>query len=92
VVDAGILQPDGELLISGTFVSVNGVARPSLARLNADGTLDTTFVPALGGNEIALQPDGKILVASQSEIDRWLSRSYFPLNYAGRCAFPPKRR
>ena len=63
LVNAGIVQPDGKLLISGGFVSVNGVSRPSLARLNSNGTLDTTFVPAAGGGPIALQSDGKILVA-----------------------------
>src|SRR2546421_613627 len=37
------VQPDGKILIGGSFVSVNSVARSSLARLNADGSLDTTF-------------------------------------------------
>lgn len=64
IVIGGIVQPDGKLLISGSFATVNGVARPSLARLNADGTLDTTFVPASGGVALALQPDGKILTTS----------------------------
>ena len=62
-IDIGILQPDGKLLISGSFVSVNGVSRPGLARLNTDGTLDTGFVPVAGGSP-ALQQDGKILVGS----------------------------
>ena len=60
------LQPDGKILIAGNFNSVNGSARNSLARLNADGSLDTTFVPALtnGGfiTSIGLQGNGKILV------------------------------
>ncbi len=63
-VTTGIVQPDGKLLISGSFATVNGVARPSLARLNADGTLDTTFMPAAGGGPIALQEDGKILATA----------------------------
>ena len=62
-INRGILQPDGKLLISGSFVTVDGVSRPGLARLNADGTLDTGFVPAAGGTA-ALQQDGKILVGS----------------------------
>ena len=61
IVNTGIVQPDGKLLISGVFSTVNGIARPSLARLNLDGTLDTTFAPVTGGGQIALQPDGKIL-------------------------------
>ncbi len=36
----------GDIYIGGVFSSVNGQARPAVARLNADGTLDTDFVPA----------------------------------------------
>ena len=61
-----IAQPDGKILISGGFATVNGVTRNRVARLNADGTLDTTFnanlVPPVGVSRVSLQPDGKILV------------------------------
>jgi uncharacterized delta-60 repeat protein len=70
VVSTGILQPDGKLLISGGFSKVNGVSRPSLARLNTNGTLDTGFVPAAGGVKAALQPDGKVLVTAASGVIR----------------------
>ncbi len=58
-------QPDGKILVGGNFTTIAGIARPRLARLNANGTVDTDFNPAPGGgiNEIAVQPDGKILVA-----------------------------
>lgn len=66
---AMVLQPDGKVVIGGSFTAVNGVAREYLARLNADGSLDSTFTgPNFAGtNEwwvqsLALQPDGKILV------------------------------
>ena len=41
-------DPNGHILVGGAFATVNGVARSSLARLNADGTLDDTlnFNPA----------------------------------------------
>ena len=64
-----VVQPDGKILIGGDFttLSPNGgaaVTRNRIARLNPDGTLDTTFNP--DANEtvyaIALQADGKILV------------------------------
>lgn len=42
------LQPDGKILIGGTFGQVNGVLRNRLARLNSDGTLDSSFNPAGG--------------------------------------------
>ena len=40
------LQSDGRIVIGGTFTSVNGAARSYLARLNADGSLDSSFAPA----------------------------------------------
>jgi uncharacterized delta-60 repeat protein len=65
-----VRQADGKLLVGGQFLNVRGIARPGLARLNADGTLDSRFNPKMtltGGNpaevrSIALQTDGKIIV------------------------------
>ena len=60
-------QPDGKLLIGGPFSTVNGQPRRHVARLNADGTLDTTLQNT--GNafgsvaDLALQADGKIIIA-----------------------------
>ena len=58
------VQPDGKILIGGSFTQVLGVARNNIARLNSDGTLDTAFNPNINATvqAIALQPDGKILV------------------------------
>jgi uncharacterized delta-60 repeat protein len=61
------LQPDGKVLVGGAFVSYNGTQRNCICRLNADGTLDTTFAPSGTGLNgvvyaLALQPDGKFLV------------------------------
>ncbi len=44
-------QADGKVVIGGMFTEVNGVARPYLARLNADGSLDSTFNPMAGPNQ-----------------------------------------
>jgi len=44
------LQPDGRIIIAGNFTSFNGVNRHHIARLNSDGSLDTTFAPGLGAN------------------------------------------
>lgn len=60
------IQADGKILVGGAFGKFNGVSRVSIARLNSDGTLDSTFNPGGGAlfwvNAIALQPDGKILI------------------------------
>ncbi|MCS7035453.1 MAG: hypothetical protein RMJ33_13185 [Saprospiraceae bacterium] len=65
-----VLQPDGKILIGGSFTQYDGVARRRIARLNADGSLDASFDP---GNNITgrvdllvLQPDGKTLVRRSS--------------------------
>jgi uncharacterized delta-60 repeat protein len=60
------LQPDGKVLIGGDFTSVNGTNRTNIARLNANGSLDTSFNPGTGADgsvrAIALQSDGNVLI------------------------------
>jgi uncharacterized delta-60 repeat protein len=65
---AEAIQPDGKILVGGTFTQVNGIARNYLVRLNSNGTEDTAFCTNLGTGfnsdvtAIAVQSDGKILV------------------------------
>ena len=49
-VQAIALQPDGKVIIGGPFNSYNGLDRRGLARVNVDGSLDTTrrVVPQRG--------------------------------------------
>lgn len=65
-VQAMVIQPDGKILVGGDFTSYNNQPRNYLVRLNTDGTLDNSFDIGTGFNssvfDIALQPDGKILV------------------------------
>ena len=75
VVFAAVVQPDGKILIGGTFrmLSPNGgltVMRNSIARLNPDGTLDTAFNPNANGTvySIAVQADGEILAGGDFTI------------------------
>ena len=64
-----ILQPDGKIIIGGSFTLHNGAVRSNIARINPDGSLDTTFVPGRsGGRTIHLQSDGKILVVNNSGV------------------------
>lgn len=42
-VEAMLLQPDGKVIIGGIFTEVDGVSRSAIARLNSDGSLDTSF-------------------------------------------------
>lgn len=58
------IQSDGKILIGGDFDTVNGQTHESLARLNSDGTIDSSLTTDMGGEvyAMALQADGKILV------------------------------
>ena len=61
-----VIQPDGKFLIGGDFTTYNSSTAKSLARINADGSLDSSFLIGSGANDyvsaIVTQPDGKILV------------------------------
>ena len=76
------VQPDGKILVGGstTVLDPDFDQRLALARYNPNGTLDTTFgsggrvVTDLPGNteeirDIAVQPDGKIVVAVNNFVD-----------------------
>lgn len=65
------IQPDGNILIGGQFVTFDSTTRNRLMRINSDGTPDTTFYTnlgtAIGGvstgvQSIIIQPDDKIIV------------------------------
>ncbi|NDA66167.1 MAG: hypothetical protein EBY09_05925, partial [Verrucomicrobia bacterium] len=61
------VQPDGKVLIGGDFTMVNGVALTNLARLNGNGSVDTSFNIGSGASStvrsLLVQTDGKILMA-----------------------------
>jgi uncharacterized delta-60 repeat protein len=76
-VKAIAVQNDGKILVGGNFLEVNGVTRHRIARLNADGSLDTSFDPLTGFdsdvNTIQIQDDGKILVGGIFTKYDWLN-------------------
>lgn len=51
-VNAVVRQTDGKFVVGGDFTAFNGIARNRIARLNSDGTLDTSFDPGLGFNGV----------------------------------------
>lgn len=66
--NATVLLPDGKMIIGG-------VARPGIARLNADGTVDASFAPPVGGpgnlgkpvvNDLVVAVGGKIVAAGSA--------------------------
>ncbi|MSU62580.1 MAG: hypothetical protein EXS31_09310 [Pedosphaera sp.] len=58
------IQADQKILIGGRFNAVGGTLRNSFARLKADGSLDSSFVPVPDGDisSMAIQVDGKIVI------------------------------
>jgi uncharacterized delta-60 repeat protein len=68
-VSAVAVQPDGKILVGGEFTGLGGgtgtTPRRNIGRLNPDGSVDASFDPGANDavREIALQADGKILVA-----------------------------
>ncbi|MBI5385354.1 MAG: immunoglobulin domain-containing protein [Verrucomicrobia bacterium] len=70
-VDLLAVQADAKILVGGRFATLGGQPRSSIARLNADGTLDSGFDPSAEGTiclyppsvySLAVQADGKILL------------------------------
>jgi uncharacterized delta-60 repeat protein len=90
------IQPDGKIVAAGySLKNLNGYYNVTIARLNPNGSLDTTFASTghkatpgylidaqndswvVGTGCLALQPDGKILVASYSSTQAVMAR-YLP--------------
>jgi len=65
-INSTALQPDGKILVGGSFTTFNGITVNRIVRLNADGTRDTGFATGTGANDgvrsVAIQPDGKIII------------------------------
>jgi uncharacterized delta-60 repeat protein len=79
------VQPDGKILIGGVFTEFNGVFHEHMARLNPDGSVDVAFAPKPPGrvHAVALQNDGKILIAGETMIRGRARVHVVRLNAAG---------
>lgn len=83
-----VLQPDKKIIIGGTFTTFNGISRNNLARLNPNGGIDETFYLDSGANgivtAIALQPNGKIIIAGNfTRYNRTMAKRIVRLNKNG---------
>jgi uncharacterized delta-60 repeat protein len=76
--DAVAIRPDGKIVVAGTFFEKGGTNEVAVWRLTSSGGLDNGFdtdgIAAVSDtkedavNAIALQPDGKILVAGTTTL------------------------
>ncbi len=48
------IQPDGKIIAGGNFTSYNGTSRIRMLRLNPDGTIDNSFNPGTGFNNLVI--------------------------------------
>ena len=82
-IESCTVQPDGKILVSGSFTMFNDTARSRIARLNPDGTLDATFTAGGVFNDniktVCLQQDGKIIIGGNFK-----SYNGMPVNYIAR--------
>ena len=90
LVNALVIQPDGKVLVGGSFADLGSAKSTNLARFRAEGLPDTTFSPSLATdgpvNAIALRPNVSA-VPSQVGGFAWLNA-----NGTLRTAFAPTVR
>jgi uncharacterized delta-60 repeat protein len=67
-----IALTNGQVMVGGSFSDVSGQLRHRIARLNANGSLDSGFVPPLlsSGSVYCIkpQPDGRVLVVGDFQL------------------------
>ena len=80
IVKALGIQSDGKIIVAGNFLMYNDSTRKRIARINADGSLDTTFTSKIGANAeisaVAIQSDGKIIIGGSFTKYDTFSRNY----------------
>jgi uncharacterized delta-60 repeat protein len=85
--DKIVSQPDGKIIIKGAFNLINNGPSSGYVRLNADGSIDTSFTLDLDKNErataVALQADGKIVVGFPGRIARYTLPLEQTITFAG---------
>jgi uncharacterized delta-60 repeat protein len=62
--------PNGQILAVGLFNGVDKTSTTKIARINSDGSLDTSFNPSIDTRvlAVAVQPDGKIIIGGDFQL------------------------
>src|ERR1043166_5705374 len=86
-VSALALESNGKVFVGGGFTSFNGIPRNRLARLNPNGSVDTTINFGSGANSfistLALQSDRKILIGGAFTVFDGVTNNYIARLYGG---------
>ena len=87
------VQGDGKVIVVGSFTRVNGTGRNRVARLNANGSLDTDFNPGSGADatviSAAIQGDGRVLIGGGVHQRQWDRAKWCR---SAECRREPRRR
>lgn len=80
IVNNMVIQSDGKIVIGGNFTTLNGVTSTRIARVNADGSRDASFVSTVGANavveSIVIQENGKVLIGGSFTKYNNVTRNY----------------
>ena len=80
-----VIQSNGKILVSRIIFSAGSGSNqptPGILRYNADGSLDKIFGRLGGGNDLILQPDGKIILVGQAFVNG-IGTGFFVERYLG---------
>jgi uncharacterized delta-60 repeat protein len=80
IVGAIAIQNDSKIILTGAFTTFNGVAKNKIVRLNANGSIDSSFSIGSGANNyvscVNVQADGKIIIGGSFTLYNGLNRNY----------------
>lgn len=78
-------QTDGKIIVSGVFTNIAGSAQRGVARLNSDGSIDTTFAASLtaGGGPSNLDASGRVILGGLNYVSGVDKRGVIRLTTAG---------
>lgn len=85
------LQSDGKIIVTGPFETFNGATRPSILRLNTDGSIDCSFDGGIGADntiiDVAVAPAGIFIVGNFRNFDdeTWISFAKLHNSVFGSC-------
>jgi uncharacterized delta-60 repeat protein len=78
-ISATAVLPNNQVYLAGNFTTYLGTPINRAVRLNPNGTIDTTFNTGAGLNALvhtlAIQPDGKVIVAGAFQVAQGVSRN-----------------
>ncbi len=80
-------QTDGKIIVVGYFKNCNNISKNNIVRLNVDGSIDNSFIPVFGPNNVIKTTNlinGKLIVSGDFTLYDYTSRNRITqINYDG---------